>query len=167
MGNNGAVKAAGLLILSAIILAVGPLLTFISVSGQGVSDSGTGYEIEEGSPYVLAAVVIGLMGLLMFAVKSPSGRKVLGVIALLGALFAGFAAVVDLTGVSDLVADELGSGFEGSAGLGVWAVLLGALLGLIGSVMAIMAPGDPVRPGPGPGAPTTPTAPPPAGPPPA
>ena len=162
MGNSGGVKAAGLLILGSVIMVIGPVLTFITLKGPGGERSVTGYDLEEGSPYILAAVVCGLMGLLMFAVKGATGRKVLGVIALLGALFGGYAGFVDLTGEPE----GLPAGVTSSSGMGTWVVLLGAILALIGAIIALTSPADTST---GPLAPSAPppAAPPPAGPPPA
>jgi hypothetical protein len=126
-----------------VILVVGPALNFLTLEGPGGSESFSGYEAEQGSTYVLAAVVIGLMGVLMFVIKSGAGRKVLGAIALLGALFAGFAGFVDLTDASDVPA-ELGDSISASAGLGTYVVLIGAVLALIGSLMALAAPDETV-----------------------
>lgn len=152
MGNSGGAKAAGLLILSAVLLVVGPALTFASSEGESV----TGYDADQGGTYILAAVVIGLMGILLFAVKGATGRKVLGALALLGGLFAGFAGFVDMTDLPEGI----------SSGLGTWVVLLGAVLALIGAIIALTSPADTST---GPLAPTgpPPAAPPPAGPPPA
>lgn len=162
MGNSGGAKAAGLLILGSVIMVIGPLLTFITLKGPGGEESVTGYDLEEGSPYILAAVVCGLMGILLFVVKGATGRKVLGGIALLGALFGGYAGFVDLTG--DV--EGLPASVDSSSGLGTWVVLLGAVLALIGAIIALTSPADTST---GPLAPTgpPPAAPPPAGPPPA
>ena len=138
MGNDRGAKAGGLLILSAVILAIGPVLTFVTVTGPGVDESFTGYSSAldgEGMGYAVIGALIGLMGILMFPIKGSVGRKVLGVIAILASLFALYGAVTDLGG-------ESSNGLEASAGIGVWIVLLGALVGVVGSILALTAPGE-------------------------
>ena len=160
--TGGARKAEMLLLLGAVIMVVAPALKFFTLEGPGGSESFTGYKAEEGSPYILAAVVCGLAGLLLFAVKGGTGRKVLGAVAILGALFGGYAAFVDMTDL-DSVSEATAGQVEASASLGVYIAMLGAIVALIGAIMALATPTtDTTTTVGGPTGPPPPSAPPPA-----
>jgi hypothetical protein len=136
---TGGRKAAALLLVGTALLLIGPAFKFLTVEGPGGKESITGYKLEEASPYVLAAVLIGISAIALFFLTSATASKVFGVIALLGALFAGYAAFVDITDVDSAVPAELRETVEANAGLGSWIVLVGAIIALVGAIKALMA----------------------------
>lgn len=170
-----------LMILGAILLFIGPMLTFASfdLSGAGAEFEAdfrsllgdqSGYELEEGSTYVLFGGILLVIGIVLLFARRGAVRRVLAVVAFLAAAAALVAGYIDATGVAEVVEASLGF-LTGSAGTGPWVVVAGSLLALVGSVLAFRAPAlavvdeDAPATAPPPAAPP-PTTPPPADPPP-
>lgn len=137
--------SAGVMGLGGVIVAVG---TFLPIATAG-SDSLSYFDTPDGK------LVLGIGGAmvvfaLVLAFSTSRGLSItMGVLGLLAALLAGASVVIDWQSLGDLTGV--------SAGIGIYVALLGALVGLVGSIMAFRAP----RPAPAAG-----TAPPPPPPPP-
>ncbi len=122
-----------LMILGGILLFAGNFLTFIEVGG--VSFKATDELIDnQASSYMLAggaAIIFG--GLLWSAVKGATGRKVISIIALLWVGFFGlYAGIVDYKDVSD-------AGEGASVGIGMYVLIVGAILAVVGSILTLKA----------------------------
>lgn len=129
-------KAELALIVGGILAIVGTFMAFATVSGPGGSISVTGREADEASNYLLAGGLAILCAILLRVMSGATGRKVVAIIALVGVGFFGlYGAIADITSISDLA--PAGSGVEASAGIGLYIVLIGSLLAVVGAVMSI------------------------------
>jgi len=143
-----------LVVIGVALLFFGPTLNFLDVEGPGGSFSGSGYDLEEGSTYVLAGIV-ALIGLAMAWFMKGGARKAGGIIVLLAGLFGTYGGFVDAFSTPE----GLGDGFDISHGIGAYVVLIAGLIVVAGAIM-LMKNEEP--------APTVPpaTTPPPSEPPP-
>ncbi|MGI8407339.1 MAG: hypothetical protein ACR2L3_02365 [Actinomycetota bacterium] len=145
-----------LLVIGGVLLILGTFLSFVKVGTQSFSAS----DAEEGSNYLMAGVLSLITAGVLFAVGSATVRKVFAAIALLLVGFLGlYAAIADLRSINDF-----GSG--ASVGIGVYVLLIGGLLSVVGAVLALRSPAPTTNSGPAPSDPPpasdTPTAAPPA-----
>ena len=91
--------------IGVVLLFVGPMLNFYDIDAPGFSVSGSGYDADEGSTYVLAGIV-ALIGLAMAWMLKGGGRKAGGIVILLAGLFAAYAGYVDaFTSPGDIPAE--------------------------------------------------------------
>ena len=143
-----------LVVIGVVLLFFGPTLNFLDVEGPGGSFSGSGYDLEEGSTYVLAGIV-ALIGLAMAWFMKGGARKAGGIIVLLAGLFGTYGGFVDAFSTPEGVDDS----FDISHGIGTYVVLIAGLIVVAGAIM-LMKSEEP--------APTVPpaTTPPPSEPPP-
>ncbi len=124
-------------VLGSVLMIVGSFLSWFSIdSGFGESESITGFtklagESKDGPAFVFLGVVVGGLAIAMFF----AGRVLaVAIVAVVFASFAVLAVIVDLSDVSDLI-----TLFDGSIswGPGLWVILVGAGMGLSGSIAAL------------------------------
>ena len=144
-------KGELLVVIGAVLLFFGPTLNFVDVEGPGGSFSGSGYDLEEGSTYVLAGIV-ALIGLAMAWMLKGGGRKAGGIVVILAGAFGAYAGFVDAFTDPDGVTSDI----TVSHGIGTYVVLAAGIIVLIGGVLISKTE-----------APATTSAPPPSEPPPA
>ena len=147
-------KGELLVVLGTVLLFVGPMLNFIDLEGPGGSLSGSGYDIDEGSTYVLAGIV-ALVGLAMAWLLKGGGRKAGGVIMLIAGLFGAYGGFVDAFTTPDGIPESV----DISHGIGAYIVFAAGIIVAIGAIMVLKSDAEePVAPPP---AAPPPTAPPP------
>ncbi len=128
------------LLVGAILLFLGPALTFVTLKADAslgvASESETGYGTGDSSSYVLAGILIAVALVVTALSKSAGLRKGMAVLAIIGGAFALFAGIVDISGNADIPA-ELDGLVEISSGIGTYVVTLGAVIALIGGVLLL------------------------------
>lgn len=173
--------SAGITVLGGVAMALGAVLTFAKVDvGQLPIDARSigGLDTPDGKLFLGVGIALVVLGGLMWIATSAALRRVAAVLAILGAAFMLYAAIVDITGIEDESLDAIAEAGAATTpgvtveqvraaleqfnvsikpGIGLYIVLAGAALGVIGGVLALLAK----RP-----EPALPAAPPPPGPPP-
>lgn len=173
--------AAGLMVLGGVAMALGAVLTFAKLDvGELPIDARSigGLDTPDGKLFLIVGIALVVLGGLMWIATSAALRRVAAVLAILGAGFMLYAAIVDITGIEDESLDAIAEAGAAttpgvsveqvraaleqfnvsiSPGIGLYIVLAGAALGVISGVLALLAK----RP-----EPALPAAPPPPGPPP-
>jgi hypothetical protein len=131
-----------------VLFFVGPMLKFYEITGDRGSLSFSGYDAEEASPYIVAAV-LALVGLAMAYMLKGGGRMAGGVIILLAGIFATYGGIVD----SFQDPGEVTADISFSRGLGPYVVLAAGILVVIGAILimkssepAPVAPAEPPPP---------------------
>jgi hypothetical protein len=125
-----------LMIVGAVLMVLAPVLTFVTIKVADQSKSFNGFDAEQGSSYVLGAIIVAAMAIGLFFVGSGVGRKVMAVVGLAAAAFFGIVAgFVDKD--PGQYATGLGSGVSASAGIGPWLAIIGGILAVVGSVLAL------------------------------
>jgi hypothetical protein len=130
-----------MLLAGAAMLVVGSVLNWFSLSGFGLDSSyngfaGDGSDTKDGPVFVFLALVLGGFGLTMLIARKVLAVAILSVVF---ALLAVAAAVADVMDVRDFK-EEMG-GFDVSVtiGPGLWVVLAGAVVALIGGIATVAA----------------------------
>lgn len=173
--------SAGITVLGGVAMAIGAVLTFAKLDvGQLPIDARSigGLDTPDGKLFLGVGIALVVLGGLMWIATSAALRRVAAVLAILGAAFMGYAAIVDVTGIEDESLDAIAEAGAATTpgvsveqvraaleqfnvsidpGIGLYVVLAGAALGVIGGVLGLLAK----RP-----EPALPAAPPPPGPPP-
>lgn len=173
--------SAGITVLGGVAMALGAVLTFAKLDvGQLPIDARSigGLDTPDGKLFLGVGIALVVLGGLMWVATSAALRRVAAVLAILGAAFMLYAAIVDITGIEDESLDAIAEAGAATTpgvtveqvraaleqfnvsikpGIGLYIVLAGAALGVIGGVLALLVK----RP-----EPALPAAPPPPGPPP-
>ena len=173
--------AAAIMVVGGVAMALGAVLTFAKLDvGQLPIDARSigGLDTPDGKLFLGVGIALVVLGGLMWIATSAALRRVAAVLAILGAAFMLYAAIVDITGIEDESLDAIAEAGAATTpgvtveqvraaleqfnvsikpGIGLYIVLAGAALGVIGGVLALLAK----RP-----EPALPAAPPPPGPPP-
>lgn len=173
--------SAGITVLGGVAMALGAVLTFAKLDvGQLPIDARSigGLDTPDGKLFLGVGIALVVLGGVMWIATSAALRRVAAVLAILGAAFMLYAAIVDITGIEDESLDAIAEAGAATTpgvsveqvraaleqfnvsikpGIGLYIVLAGAALGVIGGVLALLAK----RP-----EPALPAAPPPPGPPP-
>ncbi len=147
-----------LMLLGGAVLALGSFLTWITFSGPDVNETGTGIDGGDGWITFGAAVILVAAG--VAALKA--GRRALAVLAILAGLVGTAVGLYDATTARGQLADEvaeqngisseqarelvdqvLDSGqFELSIGIGLYLVIAGGAIGLVGGVIQAVSSGS-------------------------
>lgn len=134
-----------LLILGGALMVVGSFLNWLSVDAPtltsfGVDLSFNGFggegETKDGPVFVFLAVVLVAFGVTMLAAKKVLAVAILSVVV---ASLALLAAYVDVKDVRDSI-DELktlDNAITATMGPGLWVVLAGAVVGLVGGIATL------------------------------
>ena len=181
--------AAAIMVLGGVAMALGAVLTFAKVDvGQLPIDARSigGLDTPDGKLFLGVGIALVVLGGLMWIATSAALRRVAAVLAILGSAFMLYAAIIDITGIEDESLDAIAEAGAATTpgvsveqvraaleqfnvsidpGIGLYIVLGGAALGVIGGVLGLLAkrpepmlPAAPPPPGPPP-PPTGPTAP--------
>lgn len=181
--------AAAIMVLGGVAMALGAVLTFAKLDvGQLPIDARSigGLDTPDGKLFLGVGIALVVLGGLMWIATSAALRRVAAVLAILGAAFMLYAAIIDITGIEDESLDAIAEAGAATTpgvsveqvraaleqfnvsidpGIGLYIVLAGAALGVIGGVLGLLAkrpepilPASPLPPGPPP-PPTGPTAP--------
>ncbi len=128
--------------IGAVLTAIGSVLEWASVdTGFGTTITKSGLDAD-GVLTLPAGLLFG--GLALSALlKVWSMGRMIG--ALVVAALVALIAVVDIADVSSRFSDLESQGFdvEASVGIGLWLVLVGAILGVVGCVVALISPKSP------------------------
>lgn len=180
--------AAAIMVLGGVAMALGAVLTFAKVDvGQLPIDARSigGLDTPDGKLFLGVGIALVVLGGLMWIATSAALRRVAAVLAILGSAFMLYAAIIDITGIEDESLDAIAEAGAATTpgvsveqvraaleqfnvsikpGIGLYIVMAGAALGVIGGVLALLArrpepalPAAPPPPGPPP--PMSPTAP--------
>lgn len=181
--------AAAIMVVGGVAMALGAVLTFAKVDvGQLPIDARSigGLDTPDGKLFLGVGIALVVLGGLMWIATSAALRRVAAVLAILGSAFMLYAAIIDITGIEDESLDAIAEAGAATTpgvsveqvraaleqfnvsidpGIGLYIVLGGAALGVIGGVLGLLAkrpepmlPAAPPPPGPPP-PPTGPTAP--------
>lgn len=123
------------MVIGAVVIAVGSIGTWATVSAGILSRSISGTD-GDGTITLVLAFVILLMALVT-AKPAPSGGLL--AVSILAAIAAGAIAAYDATNVSDKVASVEASSslVSASVGWGLYAVIGGAVIGVVASIMRV------------------------------
>jgi hypothetical protein len=160
--------AAILAIVGGALLAIGSFLAWASVSGGGTSVTAKGTDGSDGYITLVAGIVVIACGVLLMRV----GKKAIAVLAILAALVGGGVGLYDAFTAKDRVlddaAEELATQFGATASevrvlldqaidagqigislsFGLYMVIAGGALGLVGGILGLRSPGaEPVPAG--------------------
>jgi hypothetical protein len=156
--------APALMIAGAALILVGCVLPwfrlnadFSSVGGGARSVTANGMDTSDGTIFLVVAIGIGILGVIALIAQAGGARVAASVIAALGALFVGGIAIYDAVTPKAQAIEEASKelGGLGAAAvrrfieglfdrgvitidvqLGLWVVIVGAVLALIGSLLA-------------------------------
>ena len=143
------------------LLAIGTFLSFATVDAFGFSQSVTGWETDSNWFYLGAGLVLLVLGIVVLTVRAAGLRLVVGAIGLIVAGLMTVVAIMDLLGLDDEIPAEAAVQLTVSADIGLYMAIAGAIVGLIGSGMALFARSEEVPvAAPPPPPPVTPPAPP-------
>lgn len=118
------------LVVGGALVLVGSMLAFAKGGGESINV----HDAEEGAPYLIAGVAAILAGGLLWIMSGAVGRKVVAVLALLiVGFFGAYAAFVDMTDMGDFGLDP---------GIGLYMMLAGSIIAVIGAVLALTNKGD-------------------------
>ncbi len=166
--SRGTPTVALFAIVGGALAAVGSFLAWASVSaaGQGVSAKGT--DGTDGYITLVAGIILILYGVVRLTGNAMGTKKAMAVIAIVAGLIAGGVAVYDAVTAKDRVLDEAASTVASTAGVsetearalldqavdsgqvgislsfGIFVVIAGGVLGVIGGVMGLRSSGEPV-----------------------
>lgn len=134
--SNPVVKAVAP--IGAVLAAIGSVLEWASVDAGFTTVSKNGLDAD-GALTLPASLIFG--GLALSAlIKVWSMGRMIGALVL--AALVALVAVVDIADVSSRFSDLEAQGIEvdASVGIGLWLVLLGAIVGVVGCVIALISP---------------------------
>ena len=145
------VPAAALQIIGGVVAVIAAFLSWAALSANGISITVNGMGNISGLPagtatpdtgigdgaLVIAAGVLAILGgVLLIAVK----KGALSTIGLIGGLGALALGIYEMTQVNDAISqfEALGQGASGSVGIGIWLVIAGGAVALIGAILGFM-----------------------------
>jgi hypothetical protein len=131
-------KAAVLLGVGGLIVIIGTFMNFLTVESGGVSQDFSAGDVDETGAYLIA----GVLALIVAAVLnfSDKGHKAAAIVGIIGIGFFGvFNAIRDLTSIADFE-DEFGGLATAKAGIGLYLLLAGSIVALVGAIMAVKGP---------------------------
>jgi hypothetical protein len=140
----------GLAAVGGLLVAVGSFLTWATLTidatsfgGQKESQSVQGFDASDGKISLAIGVILIVAGLIAMRSKAAGGRRGMGVLAIIGGLAAialGIFEVMDIKNDLDALVTGLGlpDGVAShSTGIGLWIIIAGGVLGLVGGVMTM------------------------------
>ncbi|HZA27215.1 MAG TPA: hypothetical protein VE915_06155 [Actinomycetota bacterium] len=179
--------AAGLTALGGLVMAIGALLPFAKVESGDLpipAQTVGGLDTPDGKLFLGVGIGLIVLGALIWMARSRAPRMIAAVLAIVAAGFMLYAAVVDITGIEDESLDAIAEAGAAqtpgvsveqvraaldqfnvsiNTGIGLYTVLAGAAIGVIGGLLSLLAkrpePVLPAAPPPPPPPPTMPTAP--------
>jgi len=180
--SRGTPMVALLAIVGGALAAVGSFLAWASVSAAGQQVSAKGTDGSDGYITLVAGIILLLYGVARLTGNAMGTKKAMAVIAIVAGLVAGGVAVYDAVTAKERVLDEAASQVASSAGvsktaaralldqavdsgqvdislsIGIFIVIAGGALGLVGGVMGFgsSAASAPAMPEVGPTGPSAP-----------
>jgi hypothetical protein len=177
--------AALFAIVGGALAAVGSFLAWASVSAAGQQVTAKGTDGSDGYITLVAGIILIIYGVARLTGNAMGTKKAMAVIAIVAGLVGGGVAVYDAATAKERVLDEAASQVASSAGVsetqartlldqavasgqvdislsfGIFVVIAGAVLGLVGGVMGLGSSGEtaPAMPGMSPTGPSTSPAP--------
>lgn len=157
-GTSRAPIGAILAIAGGALLAVGSFLPWITLTQGGVSDSATGMDGSDG----WVTLTAGLVAVAVGAIALRASRRALGVLAMVAGLVGAGLGVYDALTVKDSIAGEVASQagvsvedarlaldqgiaaglFDISTGIGLYLVIGGGVIALVGGLMSMKGAGS-------------------------
>jgi hypothetical protein len=155
---TGAARAGFVTMAGGILMILGTLLPFATVSAEGVpgftTESASGLDFPRGGMFLGFGVGIAVVGLVMLLTKEVV-PKILGVLAVLAGGSMLVAGIMQLTGLEQSIAEAAAEvnpgvtadqvlqalrqvGVSVNAGIGLYVVLAGSLISAAGGVWAIV-----------------------------
>jgi len=131
-------QGAGLMVLGGALLVIGSFLDWAEVSdpSSGLGDSETGIGGGDGWFTLIFGAALLLVGYLIYAGQAANSPKWLGWLGWAGAVLGLALAVFEFTDINSDLDTIKALGLDGSLGIGVWLIIAGGVLGLIGAIMA-------------------------------
>lgn len=135
-GRSRPTWAAGLIGLGGLLVVIGSILPFVAGSAggpfEGQTSSGLRYadgkfDLGVGIGLVVIAVLIQGLRLTLF------GTRILSIIATVAAAIVLYATIIDVSDVAELPQVEVG--------LGLWFVMIGSTVALVGGVVGLIGRG--------------------------
>ena len=150
-GGPNAQTAGGVILVAGLVLIVGSVLNFASFQGFGLSESVGGLELFEGKASLGVGVGLLVIGVVVWGVRSFVARQGLGLLGILGSAFIVWVAVTLISGLDEEIPEEFAGQISVSAGVGLFVMLVGGILGLVGAGLTLFVPseGEAVPPPPG------------------
>ncbi|HEV2906788.1 MAG TPA: hypothetical protein VGZ50_05690 [Actinomycetota bacterium] len=154
---------AALMVLGGLLMAIGALLPFAKVEAGELpipAQTVGGLDTPDGKLFLGVGIGLVILGGLIWVAKSRAPRMVAAVLAIVAAGFMLYAAVVDITGIEaeslDAIAEAGAAQTPGvsveqvraaldqfnvsiNTGIGLYIVLGGAALAVIGGLLSLMA----------------------------
>jgi hypothetical protein len=182
--SRGSSTVVLLAIVGGALAAVGSFLAWASVSAAGQQVSAKGTDGSDGYITLVAGIILILYGVARLTSNAMGTKKAMAVIAIVAGLVAGGVGVYDAVTAKERVLDEAASQVASSAGVsktaaralldqavdsgqvdislsfGIFVVIAGGVLGLVGGVMGLGSSREsaPAMPGMGPTGSSTPPA---------
>jgi hypothetical protein len=182
--SRGSSTVVLLAIVGGALAAVGSFLAWASVSAAGQQVSAKGTDGSDGYLTLVAGIILILYGVARLTSNAMGTKKAMAVIAIVAGLVAGGVGVYDAVTAKERVLDEAASQVASSAGVsktaaralldqavdsgqvdislsfGIFVVIAGGVLGLVGGVMGLGSSREsaPAMPGMGPTGSSTPPA---------
>lgn len=141
--------------LGGLLMVIGAILPFVTGSAGGpfAGQSLGGLDTPDGKLYLGVGIGLIVFAFLIWATRSPALRKILGVLVILASGFMVYAGIVDISDVQDQA--------EVDIGIGLYIVLMGSIIGVVGGVLSLIATRSSLEAPPPPAGPSMPPPPPP------
>jgi uncharacterized membrane protein YfcA len=128
-----AVALAG---LGGLLMVIGAILPFVTGSAGGPFEGQSlgGLDTPDGKLYLGVGIGLIVFAFLIWAVRSPALRRILGVLVILASGFMIYAGIVDISDVRDQAEVDIGTG--------LYIVLMGSIIGVVGGVLSLISTGS-------------------------
>lgn len=119
--------------LGGLLMVIGAILPFVTGSAGGPFEGQSlgGLDTPDGKLYLGVGIGLIVFAFLIWAARSPALRKILGVLVILASGFMVYAGIVDISDVRDQA--------EVDIGIGLYIVLVGSIIGVVGGVLSLIA----------------------------
>ena len=119
--------------LGGLLMVIGAILPFVTGSAGGPFEGQSlgGLDTPDGKLYLGVGIGLIVFAFLIWAARSPALRKILGVLVILASGFMIYAGIVDISDVRDQAEVDIGTG--------LYIVLVGSIVGVVGGVLSLMA----------------------------
>lgn len=119
--------------LGGLLMVIGAILPFVTGSAGGPFEGQSlgGLDTPDGKLYLGVGIGLIVLAFLIWATRSPALRKILGVLVILASGFMIYAGVVDISDVQDQAEVDIGTG--------LYIVLIGSIIGVVGGVLSLIA----------------------------
>lgn len=143
------IAASALQVVGGVVAVISAFLAWVSISGNGltvsISGMGTLSGLPDGTPapdlgvtdggLAIAAGALAIVGGALLLALKKSALSVIAIIGGLGGLIIGIRDLSDINSALDQVGS---SGVSGSVGIGIWLLIVGSAVALIGGVLGLV-----------------------------